>query len=65
MLHRVRHGDKMQLADDLREVFRTGDRYYTPEKGWTAWQQLCTKWGKDYRSIKKMGNDYKGILGGF
>jgi transposase-like protein len=57
MLNRVRHGDKMQLAEDLREVFRTGDRYYTPEKGWKAWQQLCEKWGKDYRSIKKMGND--------
>jgi len=49
--------DKMQLADDLREVFRTGDRYYTPEMGWTAWQELCARWGKDYRSIKKMGND--------
>ena len=57
MLNRVRHGDKMQLADDLREVFRTGDRYYTPEKGWKAWQELCAKWGKDYRSIKKMGTD--------
>jgi len=57
MLNRVRHGDKMQMADDLREVFRTGDRYYTPEKGWKAWQELCAKWGKDYRSIKKMGND--------
>jgi transposase-like protein len=57
MLNRVRHGDKMQLAEDLREVFRTGDRYYTPEKGWKAWQQLCEKWGKNYRSIKKMGND--------
>ena len=57
MLNRVRHGDKMQMADDLREVFRTGDRYYTPEKGWKAWHELCANWGKDYRIIKKMGND--------
>jgi transposase-like protein len=57
MLSRVRHGDKGELADDLREVFRTGDRNYTPEKGWNAWQKLCEKWGKDYRSIKRMGTD--------
>lgn len=57
MFNRVRHGDKGELANDLRDVFRTGDRTYTPEKGWMAWQDLCRKWGKDYRSIKKMGED--------
>lgn len=31
MLARVRHGDKKQLADDMREVFRTGDKNYTIE----------------------------------
>jgi transposase-like protein len=57
MFSKVRHGDKGQLAADLREVFRTGDRSYTPQLAWQAWQSLCTKWGKDYRSIKRMGND--------
>ena len=57
LLSRVRHGDKGELANDLREVFRTGDRTYTPEKAWIAWQELCKKWGKDYRSIKRMGAD--------
>ena len=57
LFSKVRHGDKGQLAADLREVFRTGDRGYTPELAWQAWQSLCTKWGKDYRSIKRMGND--------
>jgi transposase-like protein len=57
MLCKVRHGDKGELADDLREVFLTGERNYTSELGWQAWQSLCAKWGKDYRSIKKMGND--------
>ena len=57
MFSKVRHGDKGQLAADLREVFRTGDRGYTPELAWQSWQSLCSKWGKDYRSIKRMGND--------
>ncbi len=57
MLSRVRHGDKREMADDLRDVFRTGDRHYTWEKGWKAWQGLCEKWGKHYRSIKKLGED--------
>jgi putative transposase len=59
MLNRVRYGDKKAMADDLRDVFRTGDRTYTPEKGWIAWQNLCKKWGKDYRSIKRMA-EYPG-----
>ena len=33
MLARVRHGDKKQLADDMRDVFRTGDKDYTVEQG--------------------------------
>lgn len=57
MLNRVRHGDKGELANDLRDVFLTGDRSYTPTLAWQAWVSLCTKWGKDYRSIKRMGND--------
>ena len=24
---------------------------------WQAWQSFCAKWGKDYRSIKKMGSN--------
>lgn len=57
MLNRVRHGDKGELAEDLREVFRTGGKSYTPDLSWTAWQALCDKWGQSYRSIKKMRDD--------
>jgi len=57
MLSKVRHGDKGVMAEDLRDVFRTGDPHYTPEQGWEAWQAFCGKWGEDYRSIKKLGND--------
>ena len=57
LFNKVRHGDKGELASDLRGIFRTGDVSYTPEQGWDAWQSLCRKWGKDYRSIGKMGDD--------
>ena len=58
MLNKVRHGDKQELADDLRQVFQTGDKDYTIEQAWKRWQELCEKWGKDYpRTIKKMGSD--------
>ncbi|WP_016777142.1 IS256 family transposase [Anaerophaga thermohalophila] len=57
MLNKVRHSDKEELSEDLREVFQTGNQYYTSEQAWNAWQQLCEKWGKDYRTIKKMKND--------
>jgi len=57
MLNKVRHGDKGELADDLREVFRTGDKSYTQEQAWDSWLALCDKWGKDYHTIKRMGAD--------
>ncbi|SFF11929.1 IS256 family transposase [Thermophagus xiamenensis] len=57
MLNKVRHSDKEELSEDLREVFQTGNQYYTGEQAWNAWQQLCEKWGKHYRTIKKMKND--------
>lgn len=30
----VRNGDKVEVAEDLRQVFRTGDRNYTVEQAW-------------------------------
>ena len=57
MMARVRHGDKKSLADDLREVFRTGDKNYTIDEGIAAWKDLCREWGKDYRSIRALEED--------
>jgi Transposase and inactivated derivatives len=57
MLGKVRHGDKRDLADDMRSVFRTGDCSYTVEQAWQNWQSLCDKWGKDYLSIRRMRDD--------
>ena len=57
MMARVRHSDKKALADDMREVFRTGDKDYTVEQGIQAWKDMCLRWGKDYRSIKAQADN--------
>lgn len=28
-MDKVKHGDKLDLAEDLRDIFRTGERTYT------------------------------------
>lgn len=53
MLGKVRHGDKMALAEDLRQVFKTGDASYTQETAWESWCRLLEKW-KAYQSIGRM-----------
>lgn len=64
MFAKVRHGDKAALAADLRDIFRTGQRDYTVEMAWTKWQEMCDRWGKDYRAIKLLRSnpDYKAYL---
>ena len=57
LLSCVRNGDKGELAEDLRQVFRTGDRSYTVERAWEQWQALCEKWGQDYRSFRRRAED--------
>ena len=61
LLAKVRHDDKAALAADLRDIFRTGQPDYTPQMAWTKWQDVCDRWGKDYRAIKLLRNneDYK------
>jgi len=64
MSAKVRHGDRAALAADLRDVFRTGQRGYTVEMAWKAWQDMCERWGKDYTSIKRLRHnaDYKAYM---
>lgn len=64
MFAKIRHGDKAALAADLRDIFRTGQRDYTVEMAWTKWQEMCDRWGKDYRAIKILRNnsDYKAYM---
>ena len=51
-------------ASDLRDIFRTGQRDYTIEMAWKKWQDMCERWGKDYRAFKLMRNnaDYKAYM---
>lgn len=64
LVAKVRHGDKAGLAADLRDIFRTGQRDYTVETAWTKWQEMCDRWGKDYRAIRLLRSnpDYKAYL---
>ena len=64
MLAKVSHGDKGALASDLRDIFRTGQRDYTIETAWKKWQDMCEKWGEDYRTFKLMRDnaDYKAYM---
>jgi len=58
---KVSYGDKDALAVDLSDMFRTGQRDYTIETAWRKGQDMCDRWGKDYRTFKLMRNngDYK------
>lgn len=64
ILNDVRNDDKVDLADNLRQVFRTGDRDYTVEQALDEWQRFCVKWVWYYRSISGRGKDvsYKAYL---
>ena len=61
---KVNHGDKGALAADLRDIFRTGQRDYTIETAWAKWQDMCGRWGKDYRAFRLMrcNADYKAYM---
>lgn len=58
---KVKTYHRIELADDLRNVFRTSDSSDTPEKGWMRWNDMCAKWGKTYKSFKNMQDnlDYR------
>jgi len=53
----VKPKDKALVAEEMKEVLRTGDRNDSVEKGYKRWQAFCNKWGKYYPSIKRMGEN--------
>ena len=64
MFAKVSHGDKGAWVSDLRDIFRSGQRDYSIEMAWKKWQDMCERWGKDYRAFKLMRNnaDYKAYM---
>ena len=52
------------VCQHVSSFFRTGQRDYTVEMAWNKWQDMCDRWGKDYRSIKLLRNnaDYKAYM---
>jgi len=57
VMKHIKPKDKAVVADDLKDVLRTGDRNDSPENGWNRWLTFCAKWGKYYPSIKRMGEN--------
>lgn len=57
VIKHIKPKDKTIVAEELKDVLRTGDRNDTPEKGWNRWLTFCAKWGKYYPSIKRMGEN--------
>ena len=54
LMDKVKHGDKLALAEDMRDIFRTGERSYTRDMAWSRWQDFCDRWGTTYRSFRTM-----------
>ncbi len=57
VMKHIKPKDKAVVADDLKDVLRTGDRNDSPENGWNRWLTFCAKWGKYYPSIKRMSEN--------
>lgn len=57
IMSNVRNGNKGDVAEDLRHIFRTGNRNLYNKQAWSEWQQFCTQWGRYYRSIRKRSED--------
>ena len=45
------------MAADLRDIFRAGQPDYTLQTAWAKWQDMCDRWGKNYRAIKLLRNN--------
>jgi len=58
---KVKIYDRVRLAEDLRNVFRTSDSSDSVEKGWERWNDMCIEWGDRYKSFKIMQHnlDYR------
>ncbi|MEX0906436.1 MAG: IS256 family transposase [Balneolaceae bacterium] len=56
ILTRVRATDKQAVAEDLRQVFLTGQKKYTRQQAKENFTAFAQKWGKTYRFISKLAD---------
>jgi len=54
---KVKASDKDAVAEDLREVFLTGQRNYTPEQARKKFNEFARRWGEKYDAIKRLAGD--------
>ena len=45
-----------ESATGWDDIFCTGQPDYTVETAWAKWQEMCDRWGKNYRAIKRLRN---------
>ncbi|MDZ7755226.1 IS256 family transposase [Rhodohalobacter sp.] len=54
---KVKASDKDAVAEDLREVFLTGQRNYTRRQALEKFNEFARRWGKKYDAIKRLVGD--------
>ena len=57
ILNHVRHSHKAEVADDIRDVFVTGNPSFSQVDGLNAFNNFVNKWGKIYQYIKNLRNN--------
>jgi len=57
ILTKVKAADKDCVAEDLRDVFLTGQRNYTRRQAIDRFNRFATRWGETYPSIQRLANN--------
>ena len=54
---KVKACDKDAVAEDLRQVFLTGQHNYTRQQARKKFNEFATQWGEKYNAIKRLAGD--------
>lgn len=57
ILKEVRPKDKEVVAEEFKEIFKTGDASYKKQSALTKWNEFATRWVKTYPKLKRMGQN--------
>jgi transposase-like protein len=57
ILSKVKASDKDVIAEELREVFLTGQKAYTRQQAMARFNEFTRRWGAKYRSIGRLGTN--------